>query len=141
MFAREFDGRAFHSGEARHASDHRNTAVSFYPKVRILLDQYEVPYDLVDVGNVAAKDLDKFAGNPLQKIPVLIDGSTWLVDSDHIASYLVRKLDPGDRFGVDVTDVTRLNVRAILNGLMLDEVKLILGARTGRADRPVRIFP
>lgn len=36
----------------------------FARKVRILLDLYQVPYDFVDVGNVAEGDQTTFAGNP-----------------------------------------------------------------------------
>jgi len=106
-------------------------ASHFARKVRLLLDHYGLAYDLVDAGNVAAFDEDKFAGNPLMLVPVLNDGDLTVYDSDHIAAYLVRKHDPADHYGVLTSDVRELNARAVLNGMMSAETRLVLGARTG----------
>lgn len=103
----------------------------FSRKVRILLDLYKVPYELVDVGNVAEGDLATFASNPLMKVPVLVDGDTWLIESDHIAHHLARVLDPQDRYRVRASALEDLNFRAVLNGIMADEVRVILARRTG----------
>lgn len=103
----------------------------FSRKVRILLDHLSIPYEFKDVGNVAEGDLDTFAGNPLLKVPVLVDGDSWLIESDHIAAHLVQKFDPSDRFNVLTRNSHDLNIRAVLNGIMTEEVKVILARRTG----------
>lgn len=103
----------------------------FARKVRLLLDHYGLEYTLVDAGNVAEFSEDKFSGNPLMLVPVLVDEDLTLFDSDNIAAYLVRKHDPHDRYGVLTTDVAALNARAVLNGMMLAEARLVLGERTG----------
>jgi len=103
----------------------------FARKARILLDLYKVPYEIVDAGNVAASDSKTFADNPMMKVPVLIDGATWLMESDHIAGYLARQYDSGDRYAVNSTDVFDLNARAMINGVMDEEVKIILARRMG----------
>lgn len=106
-------------------------ASHFARKARLLLDHYGLDYTLVDAGNVAEFHEDRFAGNPLMLVPVLEDGDVTVFDSDHIAAYLVGKHDPDDRFGVLTRDVRALNARAILNGMMSAETRLVLGARTG----------
>lgn len=65
------------------------------------------------------------------KIPVLVDGGEWLVESDHIAQYIARKFDPADTYRVLSNDIAALNIRAVLNGLMGEEVKVILAKRMG----------
>jgi glutathione S-transferase len=101
----------------------------FARKIKILLDLYSVPYEIIDVGNVAEGALDKFANNPLARVPVLVDGETWMIDSDHIAQYVVRRHDPKDRYEVLSHDITDLNIRAVLNGIMSEEVTLIIARR------------
>jgi|SRR5690606_1568529 len=103
----------------------------FSRKVRLLLDHYGIEYEFVHIGNVVDTEAARFDGNPLMKVPVLHDGDTWLIESDHIAEYIVRRHDPADRYRVLVRDPDALNLRAMLNGIMNEEVKLILGARTG----------
>jgi glutathione S-transferase len=103
----------------------------FTRKTRILLDLYHVPYQFHDVGNVAEGTLETYAGNPLLKVPVLVDDTRWLIESDHIANYIVQKVDPTDRYGVGTHDLETLNMRAVLNGMMIEEVKFILARRTG----------
>lgn len=103
----------------------------FTRKVRLLLDHYQAEYELINIGNVAEGNMDTFAGNPLMKVPVLVDGKEWIVDSDNISAYIVNKLDPKDAFRVFAQDVKRKNIRAILNGIMLEEVKCILAKRKG----------
>lgn len=101
----------------------------FARKVRILLDAWKHPVELFDVGNVASSEA--FGGNPLMKVPALVDGETTMWESDHIATYLVRKLDPHDTYDVLTRDVDTLNARAALNGIMNAEVSVILARRTG----------
>ncbi len=101
----------------------------FSRKVRLLLDGWGATAELIDVGNVA--DATSFADNPMMKVPVLVDDSTVVFDSDHIAAHLTRRLDPDDRFGVLTQDVDALNARAVMNGVMAAEVEIILAQRTG----------
>lgn len=103
----------------------------FSRKVRAVADFYELDIEYVDVGNVADAGKEKYAGNPLMGVPVLTGDELWLVDSDNIISFLVRKYDSLDRLKVQSTRIEDLNIRAILNGLMASEVRLILGKRTG----------
>lgn len=102
----------------------------FSRKIRILLDLYGINYEVIDVGNVAEGTSEKFGGNPLLRVPVLVDQSHWIIDSDHIAEYLVRKLDPADRYQVLSQEVSDLNIRAVLNGIMSEEVTVIIARRT-----------
>lgn len=101
----------------------------FSRKVRLLLDGWGATVEQIDVGNVG--DTTAFADNPLMKVPVLLDGTTQVLDSDHIAAYLVRTIDPDDRFDVTSHDVGTLNARAVMNGIMAAEVELILAQRSG----------
>lgn len=112
----------------------------FSRKVRLLLDHLELPYELVDVGNVAKNSSQHFGGNPVMSVPVLEDGATWMIESDHIAGYLVKTYDGQDRYAVLADDVDQLNARAVMNGVMANEVKLILSARTGLDPRQHEYF-
>lgn len=103
----------------------------FSRKVRILLDLYSLPYEFIDVGNVAEGPREKFAGNPLSSVPVLVDGDDWVIDSDQIAEYLVTRFDSSDRYRVVSRSLFDRNVRSVLNGIMSDEVTVILARRTG----------
>lgn len=103
----------------------------FSRKIRLLLDHLKLQYDFIDVGNVADQQLSQFHGNPLLSVPVLLDGDRWIIESDHIAEYVVRNYDPDDRFEVLASDWQQLNVRAVMNGIMANETKLILSKRTG----------
>ncbi len=103
----------------------------FARKVRILAAALDLPVELVNVERVEQRDTQVFAGNPLMKVPALVDGDACIIDSDHIASYLVRAHDPADRFDVLTTDPDQLNLRAVLNGAMVSEVELLLARRAG----------
>ncbi len=109
----------------------------FSRKVRILLDLYEIPYDPVEIGNIAQPDLFNFGGNPLDRIPVLQDGKDWLIESDHIAEYLVNRFDASDRYSVHCSTLLEQNIRAILNGIMTEEVTYLIA---GRMDVPVEQY-
>lgn len=112
----------------------------FSRKVRLLLDHYGLEYEFSDIGNVADADAEIFNGNPLMSIPVMVDEGEWLIDSDNISAYIVRKVDPEDKFQVltDCNDI--LNARAVLNGIMANEVKIILAERTGINTKPLVYF-
>ena len=103
----------------------------FTRKVLILLDHLKVPYDLADIGNVATPERKAFAGNPAMNVPVLKDEDIWMIESDHIASYIVRTNDLSDIYRVLTTDINTLNARSIMNTMMANEVKIILAERTG----------
>lgn len=112
----------------------------FSRKVRILLDLYEAPYELINIGNVVSSDAELFANNPLMKVPILVDGKEWIIESDHIAKYVVQKFDSSDRYNVRTENITDLNVRAVLNGIMNEEVKVILARRSGLATEHTSFF-
>lgn len=117
------------------------TPLSHYSrKVRLLLDHYGIDYEFMHIGNVASAKPEVFRGNPVMKVPVLVDGSTWLIESDHIAAYIVRRHDPEDRYRVLAADADTLNLHAVLNAIMAEEVKLILAERTGLDTRPHAFF-
>ncbi len=103
----------------------------FARKVRLLAAALELPLDLVDAGNVGSGDPAAFGPHPLMKVPTLVDGEVVLFESDHIAAHLVRRFDPDDRYAVLTTNPDLLNARAVLNGVMSNEVELILAARSG----------
>lgn len=98
-------------------------------KVRLLLAGWGHEIELVDAGNVG--EASAWGENPLMRVPTLVDGHTWVVDSDHIAAYLARRLDPADRFDVHTVDVDVLNARAVMNGVMAAEVEVVLARRSG----------
>ena len=112
----------------------------FSRKVRILLDHYELNYEFIDVGNVADRDSNTFNNNPLMSVPVLSDGEVWLIDSDNIAAYIVRKHDPDDKYQVLTDHIDILNAHSVLNGVMSNEVKIILAERTGLDTKPAAYF-
>ena len=112
----------------------------FSRKVRILLDHYELNYEFIDVGNVADRDSNTFNNNPLMNVPVLTDGGLWLIDSDNIAAYIVRKHDPEDKYRVLTNCIDVLNANSVLNGVMSNEVKIILAERMGLDTKPIAYF-
>ena len=109
------------------------TPLSHYGrKVRILLDLYKIPYEFSSVvgGNVAlTKSPSEVAGNPLMKVPVLFHEDNWVIESDHIASYIVSRVDSSDQYAVETKVLFDLNTRAMLNGIMAEEVKVIVAQR------------
>lgn len=111
----------------------------FSRKVRLLLDHHGLAYHVVDIGNVAS-NAEQFNGNPLMKVPVLVDDDVWLIDSDHIAAHIVRTHAADDRYRVLTTESRALNARAVLNGVMENEVKVLLAERTGLETTPHAYF-
>jgi glutathione S-transferase len=111
------------------------TPLSHYTrKVRILLAELGVPFAFTRTPGVLAPAPAGYGGNPLMRVPTLVDGEVTLFDSDHIARYLVHTYDPADRLGVCTTNVDDLNRLALANGIMANEVVLILAKRAGLAD-------
>lgn len=106
----------------------------FTRKVRILLAELGVDHEFVRAPGVLAPTPDGYGGNPLMRVPTLIDRGAVVIDSDHIARYLVRRHDPADRFGVLSANPADLNRLAIVHGVMANEVVLILARRGGLAD-------
>ena len=90
----------------------------FARKVRILLAELELDHELVWTENLLSEDPADFGGNPILRIPTLVDGDTWVVESDQIARYLVERHDPADRFGVLALDVAQRNTLASINAAM-----------------------
>ncbi len=112
----------------------------FGRKPRILLDLYGISYDFIDVGNVAlTKAPTETGGHPLMKVPVLEHGKEWMMESDHISGYIVDQFDASksDKYRVWTRDIFDLNARAMMNGIMTDEVKVIAA---GRHQVPVKNY-
>lgn len=106
----------------------------FTRKIRVLLAELGVAHDFVRETSVLATTTAGYANNPLLRLPTLIHGDVTLIDSDHIARYLVATYDPADRFGVLSQRPDDLNRLAVVNGIMANEVVLILAKRGGLAD-------
>ena len=106
----------------------------FTRKLRILLVELGVEFDFVPAPGVMGTDTAGYGDNPLMRVPTLVHGGETLVESDHIARYLVRAYDPDDRLGVRSERVADLNRLAMANGVMANEVVLILAKRGGLAD-------
>ncbi len=112
----------------------------FARKVRILTEALKLPLTLIDVGDVGAAEAALFGPNPLLAVPTLLHGEAMVVDSDHIAAWLVRRFDPEDRFKVLTTHTESLNARAVMNGLMAREVEILLAERSGLDTRGLPRF-
>ena len=106
----------------------------FTRKIRILLAELGVDFQFVRTANVITADPQGFAGNPLMRVPTFVHGEDKLVESDHIARYIVARWDPADRFSVRSDKVSELNRLAVINGVMANEVTLILAQRGGVTD-------
>jgi glutathione S-transferase len=106
----------------------------FTRKVRILLAEFDVEFDFVRAPGVLATTPSVFGGNPLMRVPTLVIDDETIVESDHIARYLVSRFDPGDRFCVKSERVADSNRLAVVNGIMDNEVVLILAKRGGLAE-------
>ncbi|MEJ7598859.1 MAG: glutathione S-transferase family protein [Kofleriaceae bacterium] len=103
----------------------------FSRKLRILLAELGVPFTFVRPPGVLTHTPATYGGNPLMRVPTLIDGDVTLFESEHIARYLVRRHDPADRFGVGSERVDDLNRLALINGVMANEVVVLLSRRAG----------
>jgi glutathione S-transferase len=103
----------------------------FTRKIRILLAEFEVPFEFDRSPGVLAPPGAAYGDHPLQRVPVLFHGPVTLIESDYIARYLVSQFDPADRFSVRSEHVADLNHLAVVNGIMNNEVVLILAKRAG----------
>lgn len=106
----------------------------FTRKIRVLLEELGVPYELVRGASVLATTPASYGDNPLLRAPTLAHGDVMLIDSDHIARYVVAEHDPEDRLGVNSMAPEVLNRLAVVNGIMANEVVLILAKRGGLTD-------
>jgi glutathione S-transferase len=106
----------------------------FTRKIRILLAELGVQFDFVRAPSILEMSTSPYGGNPLLRVPTLVDGGATVIESDHIARYVVGKYDPADRFAVRSDRVEDLNRLAVVNGIMDNEVVLILAKRGGFAD-------
>lgn len=106
----------------------------FTRKIRILLHELGVPFEFVRTPSLLEPAAEAYGANPLMRVPTLVDGGTTLIESDHIARYLVERYDPADRLSVRAPGVAAMNRLAVLNGIMAHEVTLILARRGGLED-------
>jgi glutathione S-transferase len=113
---------------------HGTPLSNFTRKVRILLSELGVQYKQVWTAGVLASSPEEFANNPLMRVPALLDGDKLVIDSDHIARYLVGIYDASDWFGVKSDEPMAMNRLAVANGIMANEVVLILAKRGGLED-------
>lgn len=94
----------------------------------MVLHELGIPYDFVRTStSMLASDASVYGGNPLLRIPTLVidGGATSLIETDHIARYLVGRYDPADRLGVRSERPEDLNRVAVANGVMSDEATLL----------------
>ncbi|HEY2515710.1 MAG TPA: glutathione S-transferase [Polyangiaceae bacterium] len=103
----------------------------FTRKVRILLLELGIPFDAIRPPDLLATTPSAYGANPLMRVPTLVHAGKTIIDSDHIARYLVSAFDAGDRFGVMSADPRAMNRLAVANGIMAHEVTLILAERGG----------
>ncbi|MEO6775588.1 MAG: glutathione S-transferase family protein [Kofleriaceae bacterium] len=112
----------------------------FSRKIRILLGELGIPFEWVHTPGVMDTSTTGYGDNPLLRVPTLVDGEHTLIDSDHIARYLVANYDPRDWFGVTSVEVEALNRLAVANGVMANEVTILLAQRGGLAIRGAVYF-
>lgn len=106
----------------------------FTRKVRILAAELDIEVDFVRAPGVLGTAAEGYGDNPMMRVPTLVHDGAVLIESDHIARYLVARFDPTDRLGVRSDDPQDLNRLAVANGIMSNEVVLILAKRAGLAD-------
>jgi len=103
----------------------------FTRKIRILALELGIELDMQWSPGVLAPPGAAYGDNPLLRVPALVDGDITVLDSDHIARYLVARFDGADRLGVRSERVADGNRLAVIGGIMADEVTLLLAARAG----------
>ena len=109
----------------------------FSRKVRIVMEELGLACELRYVPNLLSADPADFGGNPILRVPVLIDGDVRVVESDSIVRHLLETRDAGhDRFGFFSLDVEQRNAHAFLSAVMLAEVDILLAGRAGLDSGP-----
>ena len=68
----------------------------FSRKVRIVLEELDLAYSPEYAPDLLSSDPAQFGGNPILRVPVLQDGSDWIVESDAIVRFVLEKYGPGD---------------------------------------------
>lgn len=106
----------------------------FARKVRIVLHELEIPFAFERVPNLLTTDAAGYGKNPLMRVPTLIDGEQWVIESDHIVRHIVTTRAPHDPLRVLSPTVAEMNRLAVVSGIMANEVTIILAARGGLAD-------
>jgi glutathione S-transferase len=106
----------------------------FTRKVRIVLAELGVPFELAWTPGLLGVGAEVYAEHPLLRVPTLVHDDITLIESDHIARWLVGRYDPGDRLRVRTEDPADLNRLAVANGIMANEVTLLLVQRGGFGD-------
>ena len=96
--------------------------------VRMQCAELGLDHEWVDVGNVG--DATPFGGNPLMRVPVLVDGELSLWEADAICRYLVER-EGRDPLGVGKLSWADENLVGVVRGMMSAEVQLVLAARSG----------
>lgn len=103
----------------------------FTRKVRILLRELGVQHEMIWLQSLLSTSPEAFGPNPLMRIPTLVDGDRMVIDSDHIARYLVGRYDASDWFGVKSDEPAAMNFLAVANGIGSNAVSIILAKRGG----------
>lgn len=107
----------------------------FSRKVRIVLREIGLACEESYVPNLLSDDPADFGGNPILRVPVLRDGSHWVVESDQIVRYLLEAYDRGsDRFAFFSMTTAQRNALSIVSAIMGADVELILSKRSGLSD-------
>lgn len=96
--------------------------------VRIVGHELDLPFEVVDIGNVGAAET--FGGNPLMQVPALADGPRSIWGTSNICRYLVGLADV-DPLHVCTQDWSAVNLAYVIQGVMSAEVQLILAERSG----------
>lgn len=106
----------------------------FTRKVRLVLQELQIPYEFVILDKILETGSEKFADNPLHQYPVLEHNGERIIESDLICQYLIQNfgaknpkltfIPAGAKYW---QDAKRL---AIINGAMASGVKLIRGQRS-----------
>src|SRR6185295_1367427 len=63
----------------------------FTRKIRILFAELGVEFDFVRAPSVLAGEAAAYGDNPLMRVPTLVHGDDTVIESDHIARYLVAR--------------------------------------------------
>lgn len=106
----------------------------FTRKLRVLFAELAFDHEMVWAPTVLATAASTFGNNPMLRVPTLVHDGETVLESDHIARVIVRAHDPADRLDVCSERVHDLNRLAVANGIMDNEVVLLLARRSGLTD-------